>query len=599
MANLQEKLFWEPGIYQLETSDPVLAGPDGIDNLQGKQLANRTVYLKDQVEQLASGKQPAGNAAKLSAARKIEATGDGSWNIVFDGSRDVSGQLTLRDSGVAPGDYGIVTVDAKGRVTAARQMSRDDVPAHDWGKIVSGKPNTLAGYGIGDGASKADLQNAVNSLVSGAPANLNTLQELAAAVNNDPKYSATVDGKLASKADKATTLAGYGITDAQPSNPDLAALANLKGATGFYVNTGPGAATVRSLAAGQGISVSNGDGKAGNPTVALANSGASAGTYGMVTVDAMGRVTAGRQMGGEDVPAHDWGKIASGKPNTLAGYGISDAASKNDLQIAVSGLVSGAPANLNTLQELAAAVNNDSKFSVTLDGKLADKADKATTLAGYGITDAVTVAMLPRKNLLQDSGRFCDPSETYANPLTKPFLIPPWNKYATEVSNSYKYSHDNISYGGGNGVINPIVQDLLKAMKRSNENARYGSEFYVAEFKYTSATYGQIQQDGRAMSISTAIGASTDGIMTLMLWIRCQSGSIMFDVATHMNGQPFANRRITPADGWVHLAGVSNWNRGYSTGHLRAEDNSNYQIALPAALSGVHLGYMHVAPISF
>ncbi|MEN2426880.1 tail fiber protein [Chromobacterium vaccinii] len=218
MANLQEKLFWEPGIYQLETSDPVLAGPDGIDNLQGKQLANRTVYLKDQIEQLANGKQPAGNAAKLSAARKIEATGDGSWNVVFDGSKDVSGQLTLRDSGVTPGDYGIVTVDAKGRVTKARQLGGDDVPAHDWSKITAGKPTTLAGYGIGDGASKTDLQTAVNGLIASAPANLNTLQELAAAVNNDPKYSATVDGKLAGKADKASTLAGYGIADGVTKN---------------------------------------------------------------------------------------------------------------------------------------------------------------------------------------------------------------------------------------------------------------------------------------------------------------------------------------------------------------------------------------------
>ncbi|XLM21035.1 hypothetical protein MKD33_02055, partial [Chromobacterium piscinae] len=66
----------------------------------------------------------------------------------------------------------------------------------------TGKPTTLAGYGIADGASKSDLQSAVNGLVSGAPANLNTLQELAAAINNDPKYSATVDGKLAGKADK-------------------------------------------------------------------------------------------------------------------------------------------------------------------------------------------------------------------------------------------------------------------------------------------------------------------------------------------------------------------------------------------------------------
>lgn len=50
MADLIELSQWEPGIYQLETDDPVLGGADGIDNLQAKQLANRTKYLKEQVE---------------------------------------------------------------------------------------------------------------------------------------------------------------------------------------------------------------------------------------------------------------------------------------------------------------------------------------------------------------------------------------------------------------------------------------------------------------------------------------------------------------------------------------------------------------------
>ncbi|UVK85244.1 tail fiber protein [Pseudomonas sichuanensis] len=52
MANLPEQAQWEEGIYQLETSDPVLAGPDGIDNLQAKQLGNRTAYLKGQVDDI-------------------------------------------------------------------------------------------------------------------------------------------------------------------------------------------------------------------------------------------------------------------------------------------------------------------------------------------------------------------------------------------------------------------------------------------------------------------------------------------------------------------------------------------------------------------
>lgn len=50
MANLNESPVWVAGIYQLEQTDPVVAGPDGIDNLQAKQLANRTSFLKQGLE---------------------------------------------------------------------------------------------------------------------------------------------------------------------------------------------------------------------------------------------------------------------------------------------------------------------------------------------------------------------------------------------------------------------------------------------------------------------------------------------------------------------------------------------------------------------
>lgn len=47
MANVQESNTWEAGIYQLEETDLVLAGPDGIANQQAKQLANRTLWLRN------------------------------------------------------------------------------------------------------------------------------------------------------------------------------------------------------------------------------------------------------------------------------------------------------------------------------------------------------------------------------------------------------------------------------------------------------------------------------------------------------------------------------------------------------------------------
>ena len=49
MANLNETARWEAGIYQFETSDPVMGGPNGIDNRPTRELANRTLWLKTEL----------------------------------------------------------------------------------------------------------------------------------------------------------------------------------------------------------------------------------------------------------------------------------------------------------------------------------------------------------------------------------------------------------------------------------------------------------------------------------------------------------------------------------------------------------------------
>lgn len=55
MAGIVETPQWEPEVYQFETSDPVEGGPDGIDNVQARQLGNRTQYLKGKVEAAQGG----------------------------------------------------------------------------------------------------------------------------------------------------------------------------------------------------------------------------------------------------------------------------------------------------------------------------------------------------------------------------------------------------------------------------------------------------------------------------------------------------------------------------------------------------------------
>lgn len=91
MTTLAESASWVAGIYQLETGDPVLAGPDGIDNLQAKQLANRTSYLKSVLEALVSGATAAGKATKLALARTIN-------GVPFDGTADI----TITDASKEP-----------------------------------------------------------------------------------------------------------------------------------------------------------------------------------------------------------------------------------------------------------------------------------------------------------------------------------------------------------------------------------------------------------------------------------------------------------------------------------------------------------------
>lgn len=56
MANVTEQSIWESGVYQIETTDPVLGGANGIANVQAKQLANRTSYLKQRADQVDAAK---------------------------------------------------------------------------------------------------------------------------------------------------------------------------------------------------------------------------------------------------------------------------------------------------------------------------------------------------------------------------------------------------------------------------------------------------------------------------------------------------------------------------------------------------------------
>lgn len=71
-----------------------------------------------------------------------------SGDLTGSGTTSINAQLT--NTGVSAGTYTKVTVDVKGRVTSATTLAASDIPNLDWSKITTGKPTTLAGYGITD-----------------------------------------------------------------------------------------------------------------------------------------------------------------------------------------------------------------------------------------------------------------------------------------------------------------------------------------------------------------------------------------------------------------------------------------------------------------
>ncbi|BBR21064.1 MULTISPECIES: phage tail protein [Enterobacteriaceae] len=143
MANLPETPQWEEGIYQIEVSDPVLGGPDGISNRQSKQLASRTLYLKQQVEKGGSDL-----AAHIAAA-------------------DPHTQYAPKAS---PTFTGTPTAPTPANSDNSKKLATTEF-----------------------------VVKALAALAGSAPETLDTLKELADALGNDPNFATTVLNKLAEK----------------------------------------------------------------------------------------------------------------------------------------------------------------------------------------------------------------------------------------------------------------------------------------------------------------------------------------------------------------------------------------------------------------
>ena len=261
-------------------------------------------------------------------------------------------QVTINERGVVTSGTNPDTLAGNGIIDAYTKEQTDAsfrLKANLASPALTGvptAPTAALGNNTQQLANTAFVQAAIAALVSGAPGALDTLKELSDALGGDPNFATTIINALAGKAPKSTTLGGYGIQD-------------------VWTKTEQSARYVAMV---------------GNP-LQLKWSGSEL----MLRVDVtdIGSIWTSRTFD----PS-----TKANKATTLDGYGITDTLTavqiNSAIQAAIAGLISGSPGALDTLKELADALGGDPNFANTIINALAKKADKSTTLSGYGIVAA-------------------------------------------------------------------------------------------------------------------------------------------------------------------------------------------------------------------
>ncbi len=203
-------------------------------------------------------------------------------------------------------------------------------------------------------ANAAFVYAAINALINGAPGTMDTLKEIAAAINNDPKFSETINNALALKAPLASP-AFTGIptapTASQGANStQIANTAFVKAAITTLINGAPGTLdTLKEIAA----AINN------DPNFSTTINNALALKAPLASPALTGVPTA---------------------PTAAQGTNNTQIATTAYVRAAISALVGSSPEALDTLNELAAALGNDPNFATTMTNALAGKQPLDATL---------------------------------------------------------------------------------------------------------------------------------------------------------------------------------------------------------------------------
>lgn len=135
MAVVTEKPIWEGSIRLIDPNDPVQGGAGGVDNVPHEQLANRTAYLKQEVESIKGEPTEAVTLESLlNRIKELEEAPAITVPILPIGATFETTLVYTSGQEVAAAiGYGEWQPFAEGRVTVGVSSKTDDP---DWTKVI-------------------------------------------------------------------------------------------------------------------------------------------------------------------------------------------------------------------------------------------------------------------------------------------------------------------------------------------------------------------------------------------------------------------------------------------------------------------------------
>ena len=214
-------------------------------------------------------------------------------------------------------------------------------------------------------ANTAFVQAAITALINTSPAALDTLNELATALGNDPNFATTITNALALKA----ALASPAFTGT-PTAPTAAAGTNTTQLATTAFLTGQKDASGGFV--GMSLFKINFRNALNTITSFFTNANTAARTYTFQDRD--GTIADNIDLAAKANLANPaFTGIPTG-PTAAAGTNTTQLATTAFTQSAVAALIASSPAALDTLNELATALGNDPNFATTITNALALKA---------------------------------------------------------------------------------------------------------------------------------------------------------------------------------------------------------------------------------